>query len=359
MKIRIGIIGTGLIARYHARSIAACGKDCAITAVCDLDAAKMDAYVQDFSLQAQKFTDYKALIDSGLVDMVTVATSNDWHKTITLYAASRHLPVLCEKPLGLNGSEVEEMAQGVEQAGVLNLTGFTYRRIPAMEKIKQLLDAGTLGRIYHYKARFYADRMAPAEHPLEWRHLEEKAGSGVLGDLASHTLDMALYLLGGQCHEIKSVYADAGIFVPQRRDPATGELVKVTTDDYCNVLAQFEDGTDLCLENSRHAPFEMEIHISGEKGAVKYNLTRHDEVELMLRNSPADYFKTYRTVPVEAPGSPEHPEPRDRMARQYGYFLTCMEKGEQAHPTIRETVYIQQLLDVMKQSYQERRRIEL
>lgn len=358
-KVRIGIIGTGLIARAHANAIQTCFRDCEITALCDLIPEKMEQYAADFKLSAKMFTDYRDLIDSGLVDMVSVTTSNDFHKEITIYAAGKKLPVLCEKPLGLDAREVEEMAQACEENGILNLTGFTYRRIPAMIKIKEMIDQGVLGRIYHYKGRFYADRLANPDHPLEWRHLEEKAGSSVLGDLASHTLDMALYLLSSQCKTIKSVYANSEIFVPYRKDPVTGEQVKVTCDDSCNILAKFEDGTDVCLENSRYSPFEMEIHISGEKGSIKYNLSKHDEFELMLYDSPADYFKTFQTVAVKTPGTPIHPEANDRMARQYTYFIDCLNQQEAAHPTIRETVYIQQLLDAMKKSYQTEQLIKL
>ncbi len=357
--VRIGMIGTGNIALYHGAGIKKSMADCAITALCDIDQEKMQKYNAAFKLDAKMFTDYKELIDSGLVDMVTIATDNATHKEITIYAAKKGLPVLCEKPLGLDAAEVKEMAQACEDAGILNLTGFTYRRIPAMIKIKELMQKGTLGRVYHYKARFYADRMAAVDSPLEWRHLEEKAGSGVLGDLSSHTLDMALYLLEDQAKEIKSVYSNAGIMVPQRKDPKTGEMVTVTTDDYCNIFATFEDGTDVVMENSRHAPFDMEIHISGEKGAVKYNLNRHDEFELMLYDSPADFFKKYKTVPVATPGTPIAPEPNDRMERQYKYFVECIQKKEEAHPTIRETVYIQEVLDAMKKSYKEKKPLEL
>lgn len=357
--VRIGIIGTGLIAQYHGRAIKESQADCEITAICDIDAAKMDGYASLLKLgNVKKYTDYRELVDAGEVDLISVCTSNDMHREISVYVAEKGIHLLCEKPLGLDAGEVRQMAAACEKSGIINMTGFTYRRIPAMARIKKMIDAGELGRIYHYKGRFYADRLAPLDHPVEWRHLEEKAGSGVLGDLASHTLDMALYLLNGQCSRIVDVYADAAVIVPVRRDESGAE-VKVTTDETCNVIAHFEDGCEVVLENSRYAPFEMEIHISGEKGAIKYNLSKYDEFELMLYESPADYFKTYRTVKVPAPQSKGEPEPADRMARQYRYIVDCVSKNEQAHPTIGETVYIQELLDVMKQSYKQQQRLVL
>jgi len=221
-SIKIGIIGTGLIAKYHASAVKGCGKDVHVTALCDLDAAKMKAFAADMEFtDAKQFRDYKKLITSGLVDMVAVCTSNNVHKEITIFAAEHRIHVLCEKPLGLDANEVDRMAKACDAASVINLTGFTYRRIPAIDVIKKMIDKGDLGRIYHYKGRFYADRLASPLCPLEWRHLEEYAGSGVLGDLASHTLDMALYLLSSQCSKIVDVYADASIIYPYRKDPKT------------------------------------------------------------------------------------------------------------------------------------------
>lgn len=359
-KLRIGIIGTGLIARYHGSAINSCGITCEIAALCDIKPEKMKAFADDFNLgDIAMYEKYQDLIDSGKVDMISICTSNDAHKAITKYAAQKGFPVLCEKPLGLNEAEVVEMAEECEKNDVINLTGFTYRCIPAMVVIKKMIDDGDLGRIYHYKARFYADRLADPKHPIEWRHLEEKSGSGVLGDLASHTLDMALYLLSSQCKEIKSIYADSSILIPVRKDSDTGKDVQVTCDDTCNIIAKFDNGCDVVLENSRYSPFEMEIHISGEKGSLKYNLAKYSEFQLMLYHSPADYFKTFQTVPVAAPGTPLKPEPSDRMARQYKYFIECIQNKEQAHPTIKETIYIQHLLDKMKESYKNKKLLEL
>ena len=356
----IGMIVTGFIGRFLALAVNICGLPCRITAICDIDEGKMEQYAADMELgDVQKYTDYRQLIDQSGADMVSVCTSNDAHKEITVYAANKGIPVLCEKPLGLNAGEVRTMAKACEEAGIINMTGFTYRRIPAMDMIKKLIDDQILGRVYHYKGRFYADRLAPAGAPAEWRHFEEIAGSGVLGDLASHTLDMALYLLGGQCSKIKDVYADASIFVPHRKDGKTGEMKTVTADETCNIIAHFEDGTEMVLENSRYAPFEVEIHISGEKGAIKYNLSRYDEFELMLYESVADYFKTYRTIKVRVPEENGRPVPTDRMARQYRYMAECLKNRQEAHPTIRETVYIQELLDAMKASYKSEKKIYL
>ena len=358
--LRVGIIGTGLIAHSHAQGVKDNSASAKITAVCDINPKQIEKFLADTGLTDVKtYTDYREMIESEDLDLVSICTSNCTHKEIAVFAAEHKKNILCEKPVGLDSAEVSEIAEACRKNQVINLTGFTYRRIPAVAEIKKIIDQGLLGRIYHYRGRFYADRMAAPDHEIEWRHKENEAGSGTLGDLGSHLLDMGLYLLSGQCHKVTDVYADARIYIPERKNLDTGEMEKVTSDDCCDIIAHFEDGTEMNLETTRYAPFEVEFHITGEKGAIRYNLLKYDEFELMLYSSPANYFHTYRTVTVDSPVICGKKISTDRMSRQYAYLLNCIKNGEKAHPDIGETVYIQQLLDAMKQSYKEERKIFL
>lgn len=350
---RIGIIGTGLIAVSHAQGILSCGKKCRVTALCDIESGKAAEFAARLGLEnVELFEDYNQLIQSGLCDMISICTPNNVHRPVFLAAAQQGLAVLCEKPIGLNYSEVEEMAATAESCNIPNLSGFTYRHIPAVLEMKKLIDDGVLGKINHFRGRMYADRMAAPDHPLEWRHLEEKAGSGVLGDLASHVLDMGMFLLEQPCGHIHKLFGEMSIIVPQRKEPKTDVMVDVTCDDVCNIMAKFDSGCDIVIETSRHFPFDLEIVISGEKGMVCFNLGDYDNIRLMLYDSPADYFKTTRIVPVKKPGTPLAPEPTDRMARQYRYLIGCLQAGTEPHPTIRETLEIANLLDIIKESAQ-------
>lgn len=359
-KPRIGIIGTGLIAISHGQGAKNCGLDCEITALCDNVPGKAEQYAKALGFTgARLFEDYRELINSGLCDMVAVTTPNNMHRPILLYAAGRGLAVLCEKPVGLDADEVEEMAAAAEEAGIPNLAGFTYRHIPAVIEMKKLIDDGVLGKINHFRGRMYADRMAAREHPLEWRHLKEKAGTGVLGDLASHVLDMGMFLLGRQCGHIGKITGDMSIIVPQRRNPATGEMVKVTCEDCCNISGRFDSGCDIIVETSRHLPFELEVVIGGDKGMVSFSLTDYDNLTLLLYDSPLDYFRQKRVVAIKNPGTPLAPEPTDRMARQYRYMIGCLKRGEAPHPTIRETVEIARLLDAVAKSAQKSQFVEM
>lgn len=350
-KPRIGVVGTGLIAVSHVQGIRNSGRECIITALCDNEPGKADQFAAILKIEGAKtFTDYKELVDSGLCDTVSICTSNDMHKPILEYAVGKGLAVLCEKPIGMDEAEVADMAKTAGAAGVPNLAAFTYRHIPAINAIKKLVEDGTLGEIRHFRSRMFADRMAALDHPLEWRHLAERAGSGTLGDLASHCLDMGMYILGDTCGRINRVYSEMSIVVPQRRDPKTGEMVKVTNEDVCNMMGKYDSGADIIVETSRHFPFVFEVVVSGEKGVATFSLDDYDQIILMLYDSPADYFRTRRVVPIKVPGTPLAPEPGDRMARQYRYYLGCLNAGEMPHPTIGETLEIAHLLDVIKES---------
>jgi predicted dehydrogenase len=128
------------------------------------------------------------------VDAVIVASSNASHHPITLAALDRGLHVLCEKPLGLDAREAEELATAAHQAGVITMTPFTYRFMPMMRQLRYHLDDGYVGRPYHMAARYYTGYARDGEY--SWRFDREEAGSGVLGDLGSHWVDLAIHLLG-------------------------------------------------------------------------------------------------------------------------------------------------------------------
>ncbi len=358
-KVRIGVVGTGLIAYSHGTAIKQNGALCEVTALCDIVEGKAEGFRDKMDFDgAQVFTDFRTLMASGLCDMVSICTSNDVHRPALLCAAEHGLAVLCEKPVGLTEAEVTEMGAVADKAGVTNLAGFTYRHIPAILEIKKIIDSGQLGTIRHFSGRMYADRMANPQHPLEWRHLIEKAGSGVLGDLGSHVLDMAHFLLEGPCGKMTTVQSEMAIMVPARRDSQSGRDVAVTCDDVCNVWAHFESGAGVTVETSRHAPFDLQVFVSGDGGTVDYRMSQYDEYRLHLYQSPGDFFKTFKTVPVSV-GTPLAPEPTDRMARQYRYFLSAMLAGEPVHPTITESVGIAHLLDVIQASAKTRQVMEV
>ena len=111
------------------------------------------------------------------------------------------------------------------------------------------------------------------------------------------------------------------------------------------MIVRYSNGTDIIIESTRHAPFEISFEISGFGGGIKYDFNKYNEFELLLYNSPADYFKQYRTVQVAPKGPEWNQEAADRWSRQYRYFFECITKGVQAHPSIKDSIEVHELMD--------------
>mgnify|MGYP003311116731 FL=1 len=165
------------------------------------------------------------------------------HKEIAIAAAENGKWVLTEKPLSMNVAEGEEMVAAVEKAGVPNMVWYNYRRIPAVTLAKNIIDKGSLGKIFHYRANFLQDWTISSDLPQGgeglWRLDVNVAGSGVTGDLLAHCIDTAMWLNGS----IVEVSAMTETFIKEREHNLTGKVQKVGIDDACAFLAKFENST--------------------------------------------------------------------------------------------------------------------
>ena len=165
------------------------------------------------------------------IDLIDIASPNDTHAEIAIAAAKAGKMVLCEKPLGRTGAEAKSMVDAVQAANVPNMVWYNYRRVPAVVLLKQLLDQGRFGRIFHYRSNFLQDWTISSDLPQGgeglWRLDVSVAGSGVTGDLLAHNIDMALWLNG----PITEVTAMTETFVKQRKHNLTGKVEPVGIDD--------------------------------------------------------------------------------------------------------------------------------
>ena len=185
--------------------------------------------------------------------------------------------VMCEKPLGRNAAEAEKMVAAVEAAKVPNMVWYNYRRVPAVTLAKQFIDAGRLGRVFHYRAKFLQDWTISADVPQggagTWRLDAKVAGSGVTGDLLAHCIDTALWLNG----PIDSVTAATETFVKQRAHAVSGKVEDVGIDDASLFLARFRNGSLATFEATRYARGHKALYtleINGEHASVAWDL--HD-----------------------------------------------------------------------------------
>ena len=235
-QLRVGLIGYSFMGRAHSNAFHQVNHFFPSTyevipqAVCGRDEAKVKEFAAKWGYKAIE-TDWKKLIARDDIDVVDIATPNNLHAEQVIAAAKAGKMILCEKPLGRNGKEAEKMLKAVEKAGVANMVWYNYRRCPAVVLAKQFIDAGKLGRVFHYRANFLQDWTINPELPQGgtglWRLDVNVAGSGVTGDLLAHCIDTALWLNGG----IKDVSAMTETFVKERKHSLTGKVQQVGIDD--------------------------------------------------------------------------------------------------------------------------------
>lgn len=264
-------------------------------------------------------TDWREVIKRNDIDLVDVCTPGDSHAEIAIAAARAGKHVLCEKPLANSLKDAERMLAAVEQAGVSHMICHNYRRIPAVMLAKQLITEGLLGEIRHYRGTYLQDWMSDPAAPFNWRLDRTKAGSGALGDIASHSIDLARFLVG----EITEVAADLKTFVKERpqqiadvtktakvkgqsRRREALRMTEVTVDDAAIALVHFTDGAIGTIEATRMANGRKNYNrfeINGRLGSVAFNLERMNELEVYFDADPP-HLRGFRTIMVTEPGHP-------------------------------------------------------
>src|SRR3982751_4324027 len=225
--LNIGLVGYGFMGRTHSNAFLQAPRffDLPFTPVLKAVAARNEDRVKKFAANwgyEGYETDWRKLIDRKDIDLIDIASPNDTHREIAVAAARAGKMVMCEKPLGRTAAEAETMVAAVESAGVPNTVWYNYRRVPAITMIKQLIDEGKLGRIFHYRAKFLQDWTISSDLPQGgeglWRLDVSVAGSGVTGDLLAHCIDTAIWLNGS----LSDVTAMTETFIKERLHNLTG-----------------------------------------------------------------------------------------------------------------------------------------
>jgi predicted dehydrogenase len=227
-------------------------------------------------------TDWREVVARKDIDIVDIATPGESHAEIAIAAARAGKIVFCEKPLANTIADARRMLAAVEKAGVIHMICHNYRRAPAVMLARQLIEEGRLGRLYHFRGTYLQDWVADPAVPLYWRLRKEAAGTGALGDIASHSLDLGRFLVG----EISEVTAALETFVKQRPLPDNPKKKgRVTVDDASASVVRFANGALGTIEASRFATGRKNYNrfeINGSKGSVAFNLERMNELEVYL-----------------------------------------------------------------------------
>jgi predicted dehydrogenase len=228
----------------------------------------------------KSYTDWRKMIDDKNVELLDNGTPNDQHAEPCIAAAEAGKHVFCEKPLARTAEEAGRMRDAVVKAGVKHMVAFNYRFVPAIRQAKELIESGRLGKIYHYRAMYLQEWIMPHYGtPRIWRLEKKTAGSGALGDLGAHIIDLGRFLVG----EVKSVAAMTKTFIPERPLPDGKGKGKVDVDDAFVATVEFAGGAIGTLEATRFAGGRKNhevLEINGEKGSIRFNLERMNELEI-------------------------------------------------------------------------------
>ncbi|MCX7682986.1 MAG: Gfo/Idh/MocA family oxidoreductase [Anaerolineae bacterium] len=226
------------------------------------------------------YTDWRAMLEDERVQLFDNGGPNDAHAEPCILAAQAGKHILCEKPLARTAEEARQMLDAVNQAGVKHMVAFNYRFVPAVRQARALIESGALGRIYHFRAIYPQEWIMPHYNtPLIWRLQKRHAGSGALGDLGAHLIDLARFLVG----EIKSVSAMTRTFITERPLPDGSGMGSVDVDDAFAAVVEFENGALGTLEATRFAAGSknrQSWEVNGEKGSMRFNLERLNELEV-------------------------------------------------------------------------------
>jgi predicted dehydrogenase len=355
--VGVGIIGAGAIALANHVPGLALAPRAKLVALCDADAR----VVHEASRQTgvtRTFADHRALLDDPAVDAVIVAPPNFTHAPIVLDSIAARKHVLCEKPLALDLSSALAMYRAAERSGVRHMTAFTYRFVPAMRYAKHLIDHdGAIGQPHHFRAQRFQDW---GDRPLGWRQVKQLAGTGELGDMLSHRIDFAHYLIG----PMRRLVANLRRFVGARG----GKPADV--DDWVGLLCDFESGATGVLESTKLATGVGEgtggrdvVEINGADGSMAYSTQRPLELQLARRGDTS--FRAI-VVPDEFlvwPGSPRDPRAGDpRVTFRYDQdfeFIDAIVNNRPCRPSFREGVMTQAVMDAAVKSHAQNGWIDL
>ncbi|NKB52047.1 MAG: gfo/Idh/MocA family oxidoreductase [Rhizobiaceae bacterium] len=367
-KLRIGLVGYGFMGRVHSNAFHQASHyfdseyEPELVAVCGRDKANAEVHAERWGFSSVE-TDWRKLVERDDIDLIDIAAPNDMHHDIAIAAAEAGKMIMCEKPLGRNAQESQEMVDAVEKTGVANMVWYNYRRIPAVTLAKQIIDEGKLGKIFHYRAKFLQDWTIADDLPQGgaglWRLDAGVAGSGVTGDLLAHCIDTAIWLNG----PIDNVSGVTETFIKERMHTLTGNVEPVGIDDASLFLARFHNGSLATFEATRYARGHKALYtleINGENASIMWDL--HDLHRLeYFDHSDEGRVRGWRSIHVTDGDQPYMDKwwvpglsigYESSFVHQFADFLTGLEGDQPAMPTFRDALATDLVTDAVLKSAQ-------
>jgi predicted dehydrogenase len=381
-ELGVAVVGFGWMGQVHARAYSRVRQhypDLALrprlVAVADpADDGRRENAVRAYGFESSS-TDWRDVVGRDDVDAVSVTGPNFVHREVAVAAAEAGKHVWVEKPVGRDAGETRAVAAAVRAAAVQSAVGFNYRNAPAVELARELVDAGRLGRIEQVDVRMLADYSAHPSGALSWRFETARAGSGVLGDLVCHGVDLARYVVG----DVTELVADDATYIahrPRASGAAShfaraegGDLTPVENEDYAAALLRFADGARGTLAASRVAVGEQcayGIEVHGDRGALAWDFRRMGELRLCVDQDYQDAAWQTRMV---GPGTGELAAFQPGAGIAMGYddlkvieaarFVRSIAEGKPYGATIDDAVAAAHAVAAMETSTRERRWVEV
>ena len=307
-KLNVAMIGYDFMGRAHSNAWRQVGRffqDAPFDPVLKVVVGRTEAKVKEAAARLgfeEHATSWQEVLGRKDIDIVDICTPGDSHAPIAVAAAEAGKAILCEKPLANTVADAERMHAAAKKAGVVNMVCHNYRRCPAVALAKQLIDDGQIGDIHHYRGLYLQDWIVDPKFPRVWRLEKARAGSGSLGDILSHTMDLSRHLVG----EPVEVSGLLKTFIGERPLPEDpGRRGKVDVDDSAQALVKFANGAVGYYEGSRFAPGRKNYNrfeINGSKGSLVWDLERMNDLELYVEVGPDErlphHLRHRRQAPV-------------------------------------------------------------
>jgi predicted dehydrogenase len=374
-ELRVGMIGYAFMGAAHSVAWRTVNRvfdlpaRVRMTAICGRDAAQVEAAADRLGW-AESMTDWRALIARDDIDVIDICTPGDSHAEIAIAALEAGKHVLCEKPLANTVAEARTMVAAAVTArasGVRSMVGFNYRRVPAVAYMRELIRSGRLGTVRHVRAVYLQDWIVDPQFPLVWRLQKEKAGSGALGDIGAHIVDLTQFVTG-QC--LIGLSGLTETFVKQRPLPTassglsasgSSEMGDVTVDDAALFIGRLESGALATYEATRFATGRkngLRVEVNGSLGSVAFDLERLNELEYYDADRPPGEQGFTRILVTE----PTHPymsawwPPGHIIGYEHSFthemrdFVEAVATGADPTPSFEDGLQVQLVLDAVAQS---------
>ncbi|WP_410767045.1 Gfo/Idh/MocA family protein [Haloferax sp. DFSO60] len=358
--LKVGVLGYRFMGKAHSNALARLpmffpeAPEIERTVIVGRDEEALADAAERFGFESTA-TDWEDIIDD--VDVFYNLGPNHLHVEPSVAALESGVHVFCEKPLAPTLDGAKTMRDAARDADVVAGCAFNYRFVPAIQYAKGLIEDGELGEIHHVRGRYLQDWLVDPEAPWAWRMEKEYAGSGALGDLGAHTVDLARFLVGNVAGDIERISGHLQTFVDERPVPGTDEYKPVTVDDAYTAQAEFENGAVGSFEASRFANGHKNDHtieIHGSEGSLKFSLERLNELAVKTGDN-----RGYETVLVTDESDPymEHWWPPGHVigwehtfVHENYEFLKAAAEGGEFHPSFEDAYEVQEILDAIERS---------